>query len=43
VIIKDYHEHIHHSLQEQEYHEVIFQIGNKDDTPGGSDMGKIAA
>lgn len=42
-IIKDYHEHIRHSRQEQEYHEVIFQIGNQDDTPCGSDMGKVAA
>ena len=42
-IIKDYHEHIRHSRQEQEYHEVIFQIGNQDDTPCGSDMGKITA
>ncbi|MBQ5319832.1 MAG: plasmid recombination protein [Oscillospiraceae bacterium] len=41
-IIKDYHEHIRHSRQEQEYHEVIFQIGNQDDTPVGSDMGKVA-
>ena len=41
-IIKDYHEHIRHSRQEQEYHEVIFQIGNQDDTPCGSDMGKVA-
>ncbi|MBQ9982176.1 MAG: plasmid recombination protein [Oscillospiraceae bacterium] len=40
-IIKDYHEHIRHSRQEQEYHEVIFQIGNQDDTPCGSDMGKV--
>ncbi len=41
-IIKDYHEHIRHSRQEQEYHEVIFQIGNQDDTPCGSDIGKVA-
>lgn len=41
-IIKDYHEHIRHSRQEQEYHEVIFQIGNQDNTPCGSDMGKVA-
>ena len=37
-IIKDYHDHIRHSRQEKEFHEVIFQIGNKDDTPYGSDM-----
>ena len=41
-IIKDYHEHIRHSRQEQEYHEVIFQIGNQDDTSCGSDIGKVA-
>ena len=37
-IIKDYHDHIRHSRQEKEFHEVIFQIGNKDDTPCGSDI-----
>ena len=37
-IIKDYHDHIRHSRQEKEFHEVIFQIGNKDDTPCGSDV-----
>ena len=41
-IIKDYHDHIRHSRQEKEYHEVIFQIGNKDDTPCGSDIAKRA-
>ena len=39
-IIKDYHDHIRHSRQEKEFHEVIFQIGNKDDTPCGSDISK---
>lgn len=37
-IIKDYHDHIRHSRQEKEFHEVIFQIGNKDDTAVGSEM-----
>lgn len=37
-VIKDYHDHIRHSRQEKEFHEVIFQIGNKDDTPCGSDI-----
>ncbi len=40
--IKDYHEHIRHSRQEQEYHEVIFQIGNQDDTPVNSETGRLA-
>lgn len=35
-IIKDYHDHIRHSRQEKEFHEVIFQIGNMNDTPCGS-------
>ena len=37
-IIKDYHDHIRHSRQEKEFHEVIFQIGNMNDTPCGSDI-----
>ena len=37
-IVKDYHDHIRHSQQEKEFHEVIFQIGNKDDSPCGSDI-----
>ena len=41
-IIKDYHDHIRHSRQEKEFHEVIFQIGNKDNTPCGSDIAKRA-
>lgn len=41
-IIKDYHDHIRHSRQEKEFHEVIFQIGNKDDTPCGSDISQRA-
>lgn len=42
-VIKNYHEHIRHSRQEKEFHEVIFQIGNKDDTPVNSEIGKTAA
>lgn len=42
-IIKDYHDHIRHSRQEKEFHEVIFQIGNKDDTACGTDIAKTAA
>ncbi|MCM1229273.1 MAG: plasmid recombination protein [Ruminococcus flavefaciens] len=30
--IKDYHEHIRHSRQEKEFHEVIFKIGNRENT-----------
>ena len=41
-IIKDYHDHIRHSRQEKEFHEVIFQIGNKDDTACGTDIATIA-
>jgi len=41
-VIKDYHDHIRHSRQEKEFHEVIFQIGNKNDTPCGSDIAKKA-
>lgn len=39
-VIKNYHEHIRHSRQEKEFHEVIFQIGNKDDTTVDSEIGK---
>lgn len=35
-MIKNYHEHIRHSRQEKEFHEVIFQIGNRDDTHVGT-------
>lgn len=42
-MIKDYREHIRHSRQEKEFHEVIFQIGNKDDTPVGSEIGQTCA
>ena len=42
-MIKDYYEHIRHSRQEKDFHEVIFQIGNMDDTPCGSDLAEKAA
>ena len=42
-IIRDYYEHIRHSRQERDFHEVIFQIGNMNDTPVGSEIGKITA
>lgn len=42
-IIKDYYDHIRHSRQERDFHEVIFQIGNMDDTAVGSEMGKTVA
>ncbi|MDE7364622.1 MAG: plasmid recombination protein [Ruminococcus sp.] len=41
--IKDYHEHIRHSRQEKEFHEVIFQIGNRDDTHIGTADAEICA
>ena len=42
-IIKDYYDHIRHSRQERDFHEVIFQIGNMDDTAVNSETGKTAA
>ncbi|MBP3856668.1 MAG: plasmid recombination protein [Ruminiclostridium sp.] len=41
-IIHDYREHIRHGRQEKEFYEVIFQVGNKDDTPVGSDEANTA-
>lgn len=41
--IKDYYEHIRHSRQEKEFHEVIFQIGNRDDTHTGTADAKVCA
>ena len=41
-IIHDYREHIRHGRQEKEFYEVIFQIGNRDDTPVGSDEANTA-
>ena len=39
--IHDYRDHIRHGRQEKEFYEVIFQVGNMDDTPVGSDEAKI--
>lgn len=41
--IANYQEHIRHSRQEKEFHEAIFQVGNRDDTGVDSDMCKEAA
>lgn len=41
--IPDYYEHIRQSKQEKLFHEVIFQIGNKDDCGCGSIGGSRAA
>lgn len=41
--IPDYYEHIRQSKQEKLFHEVIFQIGNKDDCGCGSPDGDRAA
>lgn len=40
--IEDYYEHIRTGKQEKVFHEVIFQIGNKDDTGCLSREGQIA-
>ena len=41
--IPDYYEHIRTSKQEKLFYEVIFQIGNKDDTAVGTKDGEIAS
>lgn len=41
--IANYQEHIRHSRQEKEFYEVLFQVGNRDDTGLNSDMCKEAA
>ena len=41
--ISNYYEKILHSNQEKVFHEVIFQIGNMNDTAAGSEAGKLAA
>ncbi|MDO4982305.1 MAG: plasmid recombination protein [Eubacteriales bacterium] len=41
--IDNYYEKIRRGKQEKPFHEVIFQIGNRDDTGVESDSGKIAA
>lgn len=40
--ITDYYEKIQHGKQEKLFHEVIFQIGNKDDMAAGSENGDLA-
>ncbi len=41
--IANYQEHIRHSRQEKEFYEVLFQVGNRDDTGLESDMCHEAA
>ena len=41
--IIDYYEKIQHGKQEKLFHEVIFQIGNKDNMAANSDNGELAA
>ena len=41
--IANYQEHIRHSRQEKEFYEVLFQVGNREDTGLDSDMCKEAA
>ena len=41
-VISDYYEHIRRGKQEKLFHEVIFQIGNKDDMAVGSEAGELA-
>ena len=41
--IANYQEHIRHSRQEKEFYEVLFQVGNRDDTGIDSEMCKEAA
>lgn len=42
-VIKNYYEKIRTSKQEKPFHEVIFQIGNKDDMNAQSEEGQLAA
>ena len=42
-VIKNYYEKIRTSKQEKPFHEVIFQIGNKDDMNAQSKEGQLAA
>ncbi|MDO4976819.1 MAG: plasmid recombination protein [Eubacteriales bacterium] len=42
-MIKDYHEKIRTGKQEKLFHEVVVQIGNKDDCGSGTPEGDIAA
>ena len=40
--IADYYKHIQNGKQEKLFHEIIVQIGNRDDTKATSDEGKLA-
>lgn len=40
--IKNYYEHINHSKQEKPFYEVLFQIGNTEDTHCGTHEAKLA-
>ena len=40
--IKNYYEHIHRGKQEKPFYELIFQIGNRDDTPCGTAEAALA-
>ena len=42
-MILDYYEKIHSGKQEKPFHELILQIGNKDDCGSGTEMGNLAA
>ncbi len=41
--IENYYEKIRSSKQEKPFHEIILQVGNKDDTSAGSEDGQLAA
>lgn len=40
--IRNYYDHISHSRQEKPFYEVLFQIGNRDDTHCGTEAAAIA-
>ena len=41
-VITDYYEHIRSGKQEKPFHEIIIQIGNREDTGADTDIGKQA-
>lgn len=41
--IEDYYEKIRSGKQEKPFHEIILQVGNKDDMSAGSEAGQLAA
>ena len=41
--IENYYEKIRSSKQEKPFHEIILQVGNKDDMSAGSEDGQLAA